>query len=160
MLKIQQQSLEKIDFAYDKKIRNDANFIYKETGLSKNKNFCPKTLSLFILKMIILNKIFRDITLLEKELKDNGTKKVMKAFRNDENIPEFILKIYKEEPPNLDQAVNEIGKDLTKLWIKGSTKELLDHYFTSEKTKVYMGMTVIESSPSSTMKKAFLLQFH
>ena len=90
--------------------------------------------------------------MLEKELKDRWDEKGdVKAFRNDENkVIEFIQKIYKEgTPPNLDQAVNEIGKDLTELWIKGWAKDRLDHYFTSEKTKVYMGMTVIESSRTS-----------
>ena len=42
-----------------------------------------------------------------------------------------------------------LGKELTELWISGSAKNLLDHYFTSDKTKLYMGMTVIESGPAS-----------
>ena len=134
------------------------NFIYKETGLSKKiKTFCPENPKLVYFENDNTpTRIFRDITLLEKELKDKWNEKGdVQAFKNDENkVIEFIQKIYKEgTPPNLDQAVNEIGKDLTKLWIKGSAKDLLDHYFTSEKTKVYMGMTVIESSPSSYNEK-------
>jgi phytoene dehydrogenase-like protein len=149
----------KIDFAHGATVLGMMpNFIYKETGLSKKiKTFCPKNPKLVYFENDNTpTRIFRDITLLEKELKDRWNEKGdVKAFKNDENkVIEFIQKIYKEgTPPNLDQAVNEIGKDLTKLWIKGSAKNLLDHYFTSEKTKVYMGMTVIESSPSSYNEK-------
>lgn len=149
----------KIDFAHGATVLGMMpNFIYKETGLSKKiKTFCPKNPKLVYFENDNTpTRIFRDITLLEKELKHRWNEKGdVKAFRNDENkVIEFIQKIYKEgTPPNLDQAVNEIGKDLTKLWIKGSAKNLLDHYFTSEKTKVYMGMTVIESSPSSYNEK-------
>ena len=149
----------KIDFAQGATVLGMMpNFIYKETGLSKKiKTFCPENPKLVYFENDNTpTRIFREITLLEKELKDRWNEKGdVKAFRNDENkVIEFIQKIYKEgTPPNLDQAVNEIGKDLTKLWIKGSAKDLLDHYFTSEKTKVYMGMTVIESSPSSYNEK-------
>ena len=149
----------KIDFAQGATVLGMMpNFIYRETGLSKKiKTFCPENPKLVYFENDNTpTRIFRDITLLEKELKDRWNEKGdVKAFRNDENkVIEFIQKIYKEgTPPNLDQAVNEIGKDLTKLWIKGSAKDLLDHYFTSEKTKVYMGMTVIESSPTSYNEK-------
>tara|TARA_B100000242_G_scaffold290754_1_gene262733 strand:+ start:3057 stop:4571 length:1515 start_codon:yes stop_codon:yes gene_type:complete len=149
----------KIDFAQGATVLGMMpNFIYKETGLSKKiKTFCPENPKLVYFENDNTpTRIFRDITLLEKELKDKWNEKGdVKAFRNDENkVIEFIQKIYKEgTPPNLDHAVNEIGKDLTKLWIKGSAKNLLDHYFTSEKTKVYMGMTVIESSPTSYNEK-------
>ena len=149
----------KIDFAQGATVLGMMpNFIYKETGLSRKiKTFCPENPKLVYFENDNTpTRIFRDIKLLEKELKDRWNEKGdVKAFRNDENkVIEFIQKIYKEgTPPNLDQAVNEIGKDLAKLWIKGSAKDLLDHYFTSEKTKVYMGMTVIESSPSSYNEK-------
>ena len=149
----------KIDFAYGATVLGMMpNFIYKETGLSKKiKTFCPdKPKLVYFENENSPTRIYRDITLLEKELKDRWDEKGdVKAFRNDENkVIEFIQKICKEgTPPNLDQAVNEIGQDLTELWIKGSAKDLLDHYFTSEKTKVYMGMTVIESSPTSYNEK-------
>ena len=149
----------KIDFAQGATVLGMMpNFIYKETGLSKKiKTFCPENPKLVYFENDTNpTRIYRDITLLEKELKDKWNEKGdVKAFRNDENkVIEFIQKIYKDgTPPNLDQAFNEIGKELTKLWIKGSAKDLLDHYFTSEKTKVYMGMTVIESSPTSYSEK-------
>tara|TARA_E500000178_G_scaffold352702_1_gene416728 strand:+ start:386 stop:1900 length:1515 start_codon:yes stop_codon:yes gene_type:complete len=149
----------KIDFAQGATVLGMMpNFIYKETGLSKKiKTFCPENPKLVYFENDTNpTRIYRDITLLEKELRDRWNEKGdVRAFRDDENkVIEFIQKIYKDgTPPNLDQAVNEIGKELTKLWIKGSAKDLLDHYFTSEKTKVYMGMTVIESSPTSYNEK-------
>ena len=149
----------KIDFAQGATVLGMMpNFIYKETGLSKKiKTFCPENPKLVYFENDTNpTRIYRDITLLEKELRDRWNEKGdVRAFRYDENkVIEFIQKIYKDgTPPNLDQAVNEIGKELTKLWIKGSAKDLLDHYFTSEKTKVYMGMTVIESSPTSFNEK-------
>ena len=149
----------KIDFAQGATVLGMMpNFIYKETGLSKKiKTFCPENPKLVYFENDTNpTRIYRDITLLEKELRDRWNEKGdVRAFRYDENkVIEFIQKIYKDgTPPNLDQAVNEIGKELTKLWIKGSAKDLLDHYFTSEKTKVYMGMTVIESSPTSYNEK-------
>lgn len=149
----------KIDFAQGATVLGMMpNFIYKETGLSKKiKTFCPENPKLVYFENDTNpTRIYRDITLLEKELRDRWNEKGdVRAFRDDENkVIEFIQKIYKDgTPPNLDQAFNEIGKELTKLWIKGSAKDLLDHYFTSEKTKVYMGMTVIESSPTSYNEK-------
>ena len=149
----------KIDFAQGATVLGMMpNFIYKETGLSKKiKTFCPENPKLVYFENDTNpTRIYRDITLLEKELRDRWNEKGdVRAFRDDKNkVIEFIQKIYKDgTPPNLDQAVNEIGKELTKLWIKGSAKDLLDHYFTSEKTKVYMGMTVIESSPTSYNEK-------
>ena len=149
----------KIDFAQGATVLGMMpNFIYKETGLSKKINtFCPENPKLVYFENDTNpTRIYRDITLLEKELRDRWNEKGdVRAFRDDKNkVIEFIQKIYKDgTPPNLDQAVIEIGKELTKLWIKGSAKDLLDHYFTSEKTKVYMGMTVIESSPTSYNEK-------
>ena len=52
-------------------------------------------------------------------------------------------------PPSITDARDVLGGDLTKLWISGSAKSLLDHYFTSERSKIYMAMTVTESGPVS-----------
>ena len=76
---------------------------------------------------------------------------MVNEFRNDENkVIKFIQELYKNgTSPSIDLANNYLGKELTRLWISGSAKDLLDHYFSSEKTKLYMGMTVIESGPAS-----------
>ena len=51
--------------------------------------------------------------------------------------------------PSLAEAREQLGETLTKLWITGSAMELLDHYFSADRTKIYMAMTVTESGPVS-----------
>lgn len=73
---------------------------------------------------------------LKLSLKKNGGEKGdTLGFRNDENkVIEFIQYLYKNAvSPSTDIAENFLGKNLTDLWIRGSAKDLLDHYFTSEK---------------------------
>ena len=51
--------------------------------------------------------------------------------------------------PTLAAARDRLGRKLVKLWITGSARDLLDHYFTADRTKIYMAMTVTESGPVS-----------
>ena len=67
-------------------------------------------------------------------------------------VSNHIIKkaLYKEAiTPSVEIAYEELGKEIADLWVFGTAKNLLDHYFTSEKSKLYMGMTVIESGPAS-----------
>ena len=145
----------KIDFAYGATVLGMMpEFIFKETGLSKEiVGFYPKTP-----KLVYFNneenstKIFQDSHELEKELKNKwGEVGRINDFRNDENkVIKFIQKLYKEAIiPTSEIAYEELGKKLSDLWIFGTAKDLLDHYFTSDRSKLYMGMTVIESGPAS-----------
>jgi phytoene dehydrogenase-like protein len=52
-------------------------------------------------------------------------------------------------PPSVEDAVAELGADLTSLWITGSARTLLDHYLSAERTKVHLAMSVNESGPVS-----------
>ena len=129
-------------------------FIFNETGLVNDvEGFYPKTPKLVYFKNEENStKIFQDSLELEKELKNKwGEKGKINDFRNDENkVIKFIQKLYKEATtPTVEIAYKELGKKLSDLWIFGTAKDLLDHYFTSEKSKLYMGMTVIESGPAS-----------
>ena len=144
-----------IDFAYGATVLGMMpNFIFQETGISdKIEGYNPKTP-----KLVYFNdeesstKIYQDYVKLEKELYEKwGEKGRVNEFRNDENkVVKFIQKLYRNATsPSVDIANDHLGKDLTSLWITGSAKNLLDHYFSSEKTKLYMGMTVIESGPAS-----------
>ena len=149
----------KIDFAYGATVLGMMpKFIFEETGLSKNiTTYCPD-----IPKLVYFKddenptKIHRNPELLENELKnqwnENGN---VKGFRRDENLViDYIRNLYVNgKTPSIENAYKILGKEITELWIRGSAKNLLDHYFTSEKTKVYMGMTVIESSPASYNEK-------
>jgi phytoene dehydrogenase-like protein len=73
------------------------------------------------------------------------------AFVADENrVVRFLQSGYRAgQPPSVDDAITELGADLTSLWITGSARNLLDHYFTSQRTKVHLAMDVSESGPVS-----------
>lgn len=75
----------------------------------------------------------------------------VEGFRRDEaRVVAYIRNGYRTaQVPTLESATETLGPKLTKLWITGSAEELLDHYFTADMTKTYMGMTVIESGPTS-----------
>ena len=144
-----------IDFAYGATVLGMMpEFIFNETGLvNKVEGFYPKTPKLVYFRdQEDSTKIFQDSIELEKELKEKwGEKGRINDFRSDENkVIKFIQKLYKEAiSPTVEIAYKELGKEIADLWVFGTAKNLLDHYFTSEKTKLYMGMTVIESGPAS-----------
>ena len=130
------------------------NFIFKETGISKNLEiFSPNHPKLvYFTDTEKSTKIYQDHKKLNFELKENwGEKGDLEKFRIDEQkVINFIRKGYKKaKSPSISEAEKVLGKTITNLWIKGSAKNLLDHYFTSERTKMYMGMTCIESGSSS-----------
>tara|TARA_B100001063_G_scaffold114034_1_gene106525 strand:- start:472 stop:1971 length:1500 start_codon:yes stop_codon:yes gene_type:complete len=144
-----------IDFAYGATVLGMMpEFIFNETGLvNEIEGFYPKTPKLVYFKdEKDSTKIFQNSSELEKELKDKwGETGRINEFRSDENkVIKFIQKLYKEATtPTVEIAYKELGKEIADLWVFGTAKNLLDHYFTSEKTKLYMGMTVIESGPAS-----------
>ena len=80
-----------------------------------------------------------------------GERGDVRAFREDENkVIHYLQKGYRDaRPPSLSSAKAILGDELTKLWITGSARELLNHYLTSEKSKMYMAMTISESGPVS-----------
>ena len=146
---------EKIDFAYGATVLGMMpKFIFNETGLvNEVEIFYPKTPKLVYFKdEDDSTKIFQDPIELEKELKDKWEEKGrINDFRNDENkVIKFIQKLYREaKTPTVEIAYKNLGREIADLWVFGSAKNLLDHYFTSDKSKLYMGMTVIESGPAS-----------
>ena len=96
--------------------------------------------------------IYRDPRELDRELETKwGEKGDVAAFREDEaRVVSFLQDGYVNAmPPSISDAKNVLGATLTDLWISGSAKSLLDHYFTSERSKIYMAMTVTESGPVS-----------
>lgn len=129
-------------------------FIFNETGLAKRLKFHVPTSS----KLIYFGadatptNIFRDPNQLQQELFSRwGERGQVAAFREDEaKVTAYLQRGYREaNPPSLRQAREVLGEPLTSLWISGSAFDLLNHYFTSEKAKCYMGMTVTESGPVS-----------
>ena len=96
--------------------------------------------------------IHRDGQALERELAARlGERGDVAGFRADESkVVAYLQDGYRTAaPPNVADADERLGRDLARLWITGSAADLLDHYFTADRTKIYMGMTVTESGPVS-----------
>lgn len=96
--------------------------------------------------------IHRDPTELERELHDRwGESGDVAGFRRDEaKVVAFLQDGYrKATPPTVAAAHDLLGIDLVRLWISGSAWDLLNHYFTADRTRIYMAMTVTESGPVS-----------
>ena len=127
-------------------------FVFEETGLStKLETFVPTHP-----KLIHFSSddeptwIYRDPVELDRELANKwGERGDVEAFRADEaRVITFLQDGYRNaRPPTLAEARRSLGTTLTELWISGSARTLLDHYFTSERSKIYMAMTVTESGP-------------
>ena len=116
------------------------NFVFEETGLAANlQTFVPEHA-----KLVHFpgddepTRIYRDAAQLDRELAGKwGERGQVEAFRADEaQIVDFLLDGYvKAKPPTLNDARDVLGQYLTDLWISGSARSLLDHYFTSELVK-------------------------
>ncbi len=129
-------------------------FVFKETGLSSRlQTFVPEHP-----KFVYFpgdnepTWIYRDPIELDRELASKwGEQGDVKAFREDEaRVVRFLQDGFVDAtPPTLGDAKRVLGDTLTDLWITGTARTLLDHYFTSERSKVYMAMTVTESGPVS-----------
>jgi phytoene dehydrogenase-like protein len=127
-------------------------FIFRETGLADRlTTFVPSHA-----KRVEFPSggawIHRNPTGLERELADRwGERGDVAGFRADEaRVVAYLQDGYRRaRPPNLAEARETLGDALTGLWISGSGADLLDHYFTADRTKVYFGMTVTESGPVS-----------
>ena len=127
-------------------------FVFEETGLSSRlQAFVPKHP-----KFVHFPgddepaRIYRDPTELDRELANKwGEQGDVEAFRTDEaKVVRFLQDGYvNATPPTSADAKSVLGDTLTKLWISGTAKALMDHYFTSERSKMYMAMTVTESGP-------------
>lgn len=129
-------------------------FVFAETGLSSRvRTFVPEHPKfIFFPGDKDPTWIYRDPADLDRELANKwGEKGDVEAFRVDEaKVVRFLQDGYvNATPPPIDDAKNILGDTLTKLWITGSAKSLMDHYLTSERSKMYMAMTVTESGPVS-----------
>lgn len=129
-------------------------FVFEETGLSSRlQTFVPEHP-----KYVHFPgdnepaSIFRDPTDLDRELANKwGEQGDVEAFRVDEaKVVSFLQDGYASAtPPTIADAKRVLGDALTDLWVSGTAKALMDHYFTSERSKMYMAMTVTESGPVS-----------
>lgn len=129
-------------------------FVFRETGLAgRLETFVPSHPKLIHFAGDDEPAwIYREPGKLDKELRAKwGERGDVEGFRADEaRVVAYLQDGYRSAiPPSLGEAGQRLGKDLVGLWIAGSAFDLLDHYFTAERTKLYMAMTVTESGPVS-----------
>ena len=129
-------------------------FIFRETGLAgRLETYVPNQSKRIYFPDSRANAwIHRDALALDRELRDKwGENGDVAGFRRDEaRVIAYLQEGYRNAtPPRLDEARERLGETLTRLWITGNAMELLDHYFTADRTKIYMAMTVTESGPVS-----------
>jgi phytoene dehydrogenase-like protein len=127
-------------------------FVFKDTGLAQRlKTFVPDHPKLIhIAGEDDPTWIYRNPVELDRELAAKwGERGKVEEFRADEaKVVEYLQLGYAAaKPPSIAEATEVLGQVLTDLWISGSARSLLDHYFTSERSKIYMAMTVTESGP-------------
>jgi phytoene dehydrogenase-like protein len=129
-------------------------FVFRETGLAgRVETYVPdQAKRVYFPDDAASAWIYRDPATLQRELADKwGERGDVAGFRADAaRVVAYLQDGYRRAvPPSLEEAELTLGADLTRLWITGTAADLLDHYFTAEHTKVYMGMTVTESGPVS-----------
>lgn len=129
-------------------------FIFLETGLADRlESFVPNHAKrVYFPDQNASAWIHRNPQQLEQELGERwGERGAVAAFRQDEaRVVAFLQEGYRQAaPPTLAAASDRLGADLARLWISGSAWDLLHHYFTAERTRIYMAMTVTESGPVS-----------
>ncbi|MBV9695739.1 MAG: NAD(P)/FAD-dependent oxidoreductase [Gammaproteobacteria bacterium] len=129
-------------------------FVWEETGLAARlRSFAPTHPKLVHFPGHDAPVwIWREPERLDREFEDRfGERGDAVAFRTDEaRVVEFLRQGYRDaHPPTLADAEATLGAELTRRWITGSARALLEHYFTSEGARVYMAMTVTESGPVS-----------
>ena len=129
-------------------------FIWQETGLAQRlETFVPNHAKrVYFPGPDASVWIHRDPDALEREFRERwGERGDVAGFRRDEaKVVEFLQQGYRDAvAPSLTAARERLGRKLVKLWISGNARDLLDHYFTADRTKIYMAMTVTESGPVS-----------
>ena len=129
-------------------------FIFRDTGLADRlETFVPSSAKRVYFPTPGASAwIHRDPSQLDHEFRTRwGEQGDAAAFRTDEaRVVAYLQGGFRTAtPPTVESARDALGDTLTRLWITGSAVDLLDHYFTAERTKIYMAMTVTESGPVS-----------
>lgn len=129
-------------------------FVFRETGLvDKLTVFAPDHPAVVYLENEpIPCYMYDDVELRVKEVADKwGEKGDVRGFSHDlDRVVKFLCDGYRTaEAPTIQAAESSLGRDLTRLWISGSARQLLDSYFTSDRMKVFYAIDVVESGPVS-----------
>ena len=129
-------------------------FVWRETGLADRLRIWAPTHPdlVFFPGQKQPTRLYADASDLAREFADKwGERGDVAAYVTDEGrVVRFLQSGYSAgRPPSVEDAIAELGADLTSIWITGSARQLLDHYFTAERTKVLIAMDVSESGPVS-----------
>ena len=129
-------------------------FVWRQTGLANRLNIWATSHPdlVWFPGQTEPTRLFADSPELAREYAGKWGEKgdVAAFFTDEERVIRFLQAGYRSgRPPSVDETISELGAELTSLWITGTARNLLDHYFTSERTKVQMAMDVSESGPVS-----------
>lgn len=127
-------------------------FVFNETGLSeKLAVYAPKHPPVVHFESLKTPALFYDeprrLALhLEQTWNEKGN--VAQFIEDSYRVTNFLVDGYRNAiVPDLKQAREVLGEQPTRHWISGTAKDLLDTYFTSEKTKIFFAIDVNESGP-------------
>jgi len=129
-------------------------YVWQETGLADRLQIraAGKPGLVFFPGAEQPTRTYQDTSRLQQEFADKwGERGDLTAFNADEDrVVRFLQAGYRAgRPPSVEETVAELGADLTALWITGSARNLLDHYLSSDRTKIFNAMNVTESGPVS-----------
>lgn len=129
-------------------------FVWQETGLADRlRIWAPSHPDLvFFPGQAEPARMYADARALSRELAEKWGEQgdVAAYLADEERVVRFLQTGYRAgRPPSVADATSDLGADLTALWITGSARRLLDHYFTAERSKVHAAMDVSESGPVS-----------
>lgn len=129
-------------------------FVFEETGLANYiSTFTPNHPEVIYYKNQEAACFFHeDPAHLKQELleKWNEQGRVEEFLQHRELVREFLIRNFRAASvPTIELAQHELGAGLTQRWILGTARELLDYYFTSNKTKMFFTIEVTESGPVS-----------
>ena len=129
-------------------------YVWRETGLADRLQIraAGKPGLVFFPGAEQPTRTYQDTSRLQQEFADKwGERGDLTAFNADQDrVVRFLQAGYRaSRPPSVNDAIACVGADLTALWITGSARNLLDHYLTSDRTKIFNAMNVTESGPVS-----------
>lgn len=129
-------------------------FVYDETGLAKRLTIHRARVPYAMLYdrkpdlAMICGDSWTLMTDAKKKWNEHGD---IKGFMHDmDKVVAFLRKGYRAgKVPTVQDAEQRLGKETTRLWITGTGRDLVNHYFTSDSLKLLTLIPVNESGPVS-----------
>lgn len=122
-------------------------FLFRETGLERKLEvYRPRHGSLVYFPGDATAPRLDDSDDLRDRWKETGDGD---AYRRDKaRVCRFLSDGFRAgRPPRWHEAIEALGEPMVDRWIRGDARSLLDHYFTSDRMKIFRAMAVTESGP-------------